>query len=902
MKMTIGWLHIVTACLCSWASDLCIAADKEKFWSFRPLVQVKAPDEGTAWSKHPIDRFLFKKMQENSLLPNLEASRRILIRRMSFDLIGLPPTSEEVDAFVRDDSSDAFEKVMERLLASPHYGERWGRHWLDLARYTDKTAKWLNSTASAWLYRDWVVQAFNRDLPYNEFVIMQLANDLVPHSDPKNNAALGFLGLSPTYWKELRLPPEIIKTTVADEWEERMDAIGRTFLGLTLGCARCHDHKTDPLTQADYYAIAGVFASVRIADRPIIKEELWAPVTKARKKVAALEKEMAELKKKKGDEQTVVSVVRAPEFPETYSAAIAKLKPAIHTPLNTTPQNLVLEKGTQVSSDNFGTFKSGRMHGEVKTLDNAYALSFWFRNDLLNSARPITAYLFSRGPNANSAAIGDHFGIGGTHSKFDGVLFLFNGDRAKVSLRGKTVITPGTWNHVVLIRSDSRVKVFLNGETKPELEGKIKLTATESKKFFIGGRNDRFALLSGRMAHFTFFDREITTEEALKLHAASGQPKGPKTEPKESVKPVIAKTEPHSKIENLRKQIEAIKSNTPHYDMPLVNGVDEAALFVNPAKGKHGTTLDYTVGKGRNLAIHVRGNPNVTGAIMPRRFLNVFPGKDGKARRLKKGSGRLELAEAIVNEAAPLAARVIVNRVWQHHFGRGLVPTPSELGFSGEPPSHPELLNDLTARFVKSGWSIKWLHREIIRSAAWKQSIPSTHAQKLDPDNQLLSHMNRRRLDVEAWRDAMLQVSGKLDLKLGGEPMELNSAKNNRRTIYGTIHRRELNQMLSIHDFPDPTAHAPSRSQTITPLQQLFSLNGPFIQWQAEALAANLIKAESNTNERVNIAYKKLFQRTARKSELELARGFLDQRKDLVAAWTEYAHALLASNEFLFIE
>ncbi|SVB88547.1 uncharacterized protein METZ01_LOCUS241401, partial [marine metagenome] len=464
----------------------------------------------------------------------------------------------------------------------------------------------------------------------------------------------------------------------------------------------------------------------RIADRPIMKEELWAPVTKARKKVAALEKEMAELKKKKGDEPTIVAGVTAPEFPETYSSAIAKLKPALHAPLNTAPKNLELEEGAQVSSDNFGAFKSGRMHGELKMLDHAYALSFWFRNDLPNNARPITAYLFSRGPNGNSAAIGDHFGIGGTHSKFDGVLFLFNGDKARASLRGKTVIAPGTWNHVVLIRTGDRLKIYLNGMPTPEIDGKIEATAPDSKDIFLGARNDKFSPLLGRMAHFTFFDRAITTEEALKLHTASGQPKGPKTEPKENTKPVIPKTKPNSKTENLANQIEAIKRNTPHYDMPMVNGVVEAALFVNPRRnGTHGTTLDYTVGKARDLAIHKRGNPNVTGEIIPRRFLNIFPAEDGEVRRLKKGSGRLELAEAIVNEAAPLTARVIVNRVWQHHFGRGLVPTPSELGFSGEPPSHPELLNDLTARFVKSGWSIKWLHREIIRSAAWKQSIQS---------------------------------------------------------------------------------------------------------------------------------------------------------------------------------
>ncbi|HIL24192.1 MAG TPA: DUF1553 domain-containing protein, partial [Verrucomicrobia bacterium] len=468
----------------------------------------------------------------------------------------------------------------------------------------------------------------------------------------------GFLGLSPTYWKELQLPPEIIKTTVADEWEERMDAVGRTFLGLTLGCARCHDHKFEPVTQADYYAIAGVFASVRIADRPTMKAELWAPIAKARAKVTALEKQLAELKKKK---------------PKDVKAQSAKLT----------------------------------------------------------------------------------------------------------------------------------------------------------------------------------------------------------------------------------MQIAVIKKITPHYNVPMVSGVAEAALFVNPAKGKHGTTLDYTVGKARDLAIHKRGNPNTTGAVVPRRFLGVFPVKAGKPRRFERGSGRLDLAEAMVEEAAPLAARVIVNRVWQHHFGRGLCPTPSELGHSGEAPTHPVLLNDLGARFVKNGWSLKWLHREILQSATWQQSIQNPAAQKTDPANEHLARMNRRRLDVEAWRDAMLHASGQLDTSIGGEPQDLDAKDNRRRTLYGAIHRREPNQFLRIHDFPDPTAHAPTRPQTITPLQQLFTLNGRFIHRQAEALAASLMK-QKGTETRIIAAHQKLFQRSPRKAELNIAIAFLAEND--VAAWSQYAHALLAGNEFQFID
>jgi hypothetical protein len=407
--------------------------------------------------------------------------------------------------------------------------------------------------------------------------------------------------------------------------------------------------------------------------------------------------------------------------------------------------------------------------------------------------------------------------------------------------------------------------------------------------------------MKGRLAHMAFFNHAVTTNEAQQLHAASGQPKGPITEPKDSATPTVAKTNPEEQIEKLTSEIAAIKENTPHYDVPMVSGVAEAALFVNPAKGKHGTTLDYKKGEARNLAIHKRGNPNVTGKVVPRRFLSAFPMKAGKPRRFERGSGRLDLAEAMVEEAAPLAARVIVNRVWQHHFGRGLCPTPSELGHSGEAPTHPVLLNDLAARFVKNGWSLKWLHREILQSATWQQSIHNPTAQKADPANEHLARMNRRRLDVEAWRDAMLHASGQLDLTLGGEPQDLDAKDNRRRTLYGTIHRREPNQFLRIHDFPDPTAHAPTRPQTITPLQQLFALNGPFIHRQAEAFATQLMK-QKGTEVRITAAHQKLFQRAPREAELKIAIAFLVGKENEAAAWTQYAHALLVSNEVQFIE
>jgi hypothetical protein len=413
------------------------------------------------------------------------------------------------------------------MLANPHYGERWARHWLDLARYVDQTPDWLDSTKYSYLYRDWVVQALNEDMPYDRFVVRQLATDFLPECEPKDRVALGFIGLSPTYFKELQLPPEIIKTTVADEWEEHVDAIGRTFLGLTLACARCHDHKSDPITAQDYYALAGVFASVKLSELPTMTDEFWKPVEKARAAVASLEKQIKELAKKK-------------------------------------PKD-------------------------------------------------------------------------------------------------------------------------------------------------------------------------------LKEQTAAMQAK-----------------------------IDAIKAGTPHYNMQMANAVEEAALFVVNKEKEHGTKLDYKMGMARDLELMKRGNPNDLGESVPRRFLSAFPSKTGLPRKFNTGSGRLELAQAIVEDAAPLTARVMVNRVWKHHFGRGLVDTPSEFGNLGEAPTHPELLDDLAGRFMEHGWSLKWLHREILNSATWQQSSVAAESEKRDPENKLYARMLRRRLDWEAWRDAILSATGQIDLKMGG--------------------------------------------------------------------------------------------------------------------------------------
>jgi hypothetical protein len=640
-------------------------------WSFLPLRDVTAPAvHDSAWVQTRIDQFILAKLEAASVAPAGPASPRVLVRRLYFDLHGLPPSPEELARWeARLTAGDqpraaVVAELVDALLASPHYGERWGRYWLDLARYTDVTPDYLDNSASAWLYRDWVVQALNEDLPYDEFVKRQLAVDQMPGHTPEERHALGFLGLSPTYFKELKLPPEIIKGTVADEWEEHVDAIGRTFLGLTLACARCHDHKSDPITAQDYYALAGVFASVRITPVPTMTDELWAPVAKAREEVAKIEKDRDALKKK---------------------------KPA--------PEDL-----------------------------------------------------------------------------------------------------------------------------------KAQLDAFE-------------------------------------------------------------------------KKIAAIKEATPHYNVPMANGVEDAALYVISAGEGLGTKLDYHPGQARDLELQKRGNPNQTGDVVKRRFLSAFPSKNGEPREFTQGSGRLELAQALLEDAAPLTARVIVNRVWQHHFGRGLVATPSEFGNLGDPPTHADLLDDLTTRFIAHGWSLKWLHREILLSAAWQQDSAAPKSEQSDPENRLLARMSRRRLDIEAWRDAMLTASGLLDPKLGGPSESLAAETNHRRTLYGTVNRDELDPMLRINDFPEPSAHSPTRPETSTPLQMLFALNSSFLQQQSDALGARLEhEAAHSVPDRVRYAYSLCYQRSPTARELEIATRFFAGREEDSKVWSEYAQALLAGNEMLFID
>ncbi len=621
-----------------------------QFWSFQPVRKPVAPPvKDAAWVKTDVDRYILARLEAEGLRPAAPADKRTLIRRATFDLTGLPPTPDEIDTFLQDDSPDAFAKVVERLLKSPHHGECWARHWLDVARYAEDQAHTfgVKPNTQAFRYRDWVIEAFNSDMPYDLFVKRQIAADLMEGNDPgayEQRAALGFFGLGAQYYKDNSCVPKAL----ADELDDRMDTLGRGLLGLTVACARCHDHKFDPIPTQDYYSLAGVFSSCKLADLPMVPKAEADRYAEAQKPILECDKRLKELQKAE--------------------------------------------------------------------------------------------------------------------------------------------------------------------KSKPSADGK-------------------------------------------------------------------------QRVKEMQAELEKLKKSAPPAP-PMAHALAEAA----PA----------------DMHVYVRGNPAQQGDVAPRRFLRVLAGDDPP--HFTKGSGRLELANDIASKDNPLTARVIVNRVWAWHFGRGIVGTPSNFGQLGERPTHPELLDDLAARFVENGWSLKWLHREIMLSATYQQSSEaSPKARETDPDNRLLSHVNRRRLEVEAYRDALLMVSGQLDQSFGGPTVDLSSAQDRRRTVYCKVSRHELNGLLRLFDFPDANITSERRTVTTVPQQQLFVLNSPFVIAQAKALAARVAGKGRDDTERVRTAYLLAYGRPATDAELALARRYLASKddsaeKNALTRWERYAQALLAANEFLYVD
>ncbi len=769
-----------------------------QFWAFQaptksPLPKVK----DTAWPKRDIDHFILADLEKRQLKPVGPATRRELLRRASFGLTGLPPTPEVMAAFLKDDSPGAFATVVDRLLASPHYGERWARFWLDVARYAeDKALAFVNTRPHAYRYRDWVVQALNSDMPYDRFLRLQLAGDLVsdPGPDPfAKLAGLGFQGLGAEYHRG-----SVTAQVIADELDDRIDTLTRGLLGLTVACARCHDHKYDPIPTRDYYSLAAAYNGSDLVERPLAA----APIVERFK---AWEKQAKDAEAKLN--QWLQEQARA-----GTKAAVAEggryLKAAW--------QVRVLQQH-KVATDLAAVARSHALH----PLFLERAVKFLEQGKFDKHDPAVKAWL-AVAQKAN----------------------------ATVPPEQNKVAVPAELNKATddLQREIRSALMQLNAKAPPNLLQTLWLNPNTI--FFVSEKEAP----------------QFLPEAAQKEYSQR-----------------------QAELARLRK------------DAPPA-----------PPMGH------VIAGGGTAMRVYKGGNVERVGEPAPPGYLRVLlpdsprpPGEGSGVREAGKPADkftRLELAEAIASPRNPLTARVIVNRVWHYHFGRGIVGTPSNFGSLGDRPTHPELLDTLAVRFMENGWSLRWLHREIMLSRAYQlgsASVPMS-AEK-DPENQYLWRHLPRRLDFEAWRDSWLAVSGRLDRTRGGPSLDLNQAANVRRTLYAKISRVEPNALLVLFDFPDANVTSDRRTVTTVPQQQLFVLNSEFTIETAKAFAKRLEKAAPREEERITLAFRLAYGREPSDIEKRASEEFLREARtprptDRLNAWEQFAQAILASNEFLWVD
>lgn len=776
---------------------------RAEHWAFRKVEKAPAPPViHQAWVRSPIDAFVLARLEAAALKPAPPAEKRLLIRRAFLDLIGLPPTPEQVSAFLADSSPGAFAAVVDRLLASTQYGERWGRHWLDVARYSDGLGGFLDndSLPEAWRYRDWVVAALNQDLPYNAFVKAQIAGDLIS-SSPEAGIATGFFAVGPTYNSDGG-DPEAQAQAQAETLADRVDSLTRAFLGLTAACARCHDHKFDPISVRDYYGLAGIFNNTKVALLPIVSQET----------VQAYEAGQKAIKQQE----------------ETLRAAVAMAQ-----------ERITRERSRE-------------------------------------SARYLTALLDYHRTQPATA---------GTNE--------LNAFARKQSLN------PETMHHWVELLRDAAAK-----EKLPGLSAWFDTKAGDA-----GGVTNRDALVMQATAfqeHVNAAWDQLDTREVVYASALAST----KTdeERKKIAKPSLSNDD--------QKWAEILRKGPWRNDPYVAGNVEEREhlgrlkteleglkKFAPPSYAKAHRLAEAGT---NDMAVAIRGDLRRPGEPAPRRFLEIVAGRE--ALLFREGSGRRLLAEAVVDPGNPLTARVIVNRVWKHHFGQGLVRTPSNFGVMGEKPTHPELLDWLAATFVEEGWSLKALHRRILLSATWQMS--SRHdagAFAMDGENRLLWRMNPRKLEVESWRDSLLFVAGQLNTTLGGPSTE-HILESPRRTLYATVSRNgdrfASDEFLRLFDFPAPRVSSESRASSTVPQQSLFAMNSPFMMARSKSFAERLLKERSEDRARLERAYQLLYGRMPSPDETKLGLAFLagSTEGESKRRWESYAQVLLASQEFRQIQ
>ncbi len=834
-------------------------------WAFEPIrpTEQLIAELGDAHAEIPIenvsqgiDLFLEQPLTAAGLSYTPEVSQLQFIRRASFDLIGLPPTWNEVEAFVNDRSENARERLIDRLLESPRYGERWGRHWLDIARYADTHgggAIGFTTFPFSYTYRDYVIRAFNANLPIDRFVLEQIAADqLGLREDDPTLAGLGFLTVGMQFRND------------HDTIDDQIDVITRGLMGLTVTCARCHDHKFDAIPTSDYYALyATVSASQPCLELPVIGQAADPEAD------AAYRRQRADLERKLGDfvrDQSDVMRARLRMQVGLYLTEIAK----------GTGEFDVSMRFLSYRTDDIRPMVFNRWLAYLKEqTDQDPVFGPWVS---MQSWGPLSAEEFSkRGDEYLKVLTAEIDSSGRTADKVH-------------ALGGE----PPRWNSFIV---DALV------ERKPK--SLVDVAEVYGKVFTEEQRRWQHALIdaaaeaevTGTLIPDDRPEHQVInspTHRQLRHHLYA---RGTPFAIEDDQATILTNRTINDLINGKREAIHQLDLTSP--------GSPPRAMLMR--EDPH-PTASY---------VFLRGNPLARGEQVPARFLTALSSTEIK--KFPDGARRLALARAIVDSNNPLTARVLVNWTWQHHFGVGLVRTPDDFGTRGLPPTHPELLDYLADQFRRNGWSMKWLHRQILLTRAYRQgAVENETARRIDPENQLLWRMPRRRLDFEAMRDAMLAVSEELDVTMGGRPIDLIvSPAIPRRSVYGFINRDVVANLLSTFDTANPNACAAKRPETTVPQQTLFALNSEFIQDRAQRIAAVTQSfGEQGDATRVTALVQRVLGRNPSPEEIERAVRFLTEVRELGAvaagapaartdperAWVQLAHALLASNEFVFLD
>jgi hypothetical protein len=785
-------------------------------WAFQPIVRPPLPAVARAeWCATPIDNFVLKEQESNGLSPSAPADRRTLLRRASFDLLGLPPAAEEVEAFERDASPDAWRKVVDRLLASPHYGERWARHWLDVARYADTKGYVFAQERRypfSYTYRDYVVRAMNDDLPYDQFVSQQLAADCLPLGDDKRPlAALGFL----TVGRRFML-------NVHDIIDDRIDVVSRGLLGLTVTCARCHDHKFDPIPSADYYSLYGVFASsTEPEEEPLIcKPEETVGYEQFLQKKAELQKEVDDYR-----------AAKQHELEERFRSQAGDYL-----------AQLIRRQGEPPQEEPMISLSPGELRPQMVERWRRYVERPGASKDPVFAPWHALAALPAAEFAERAGAVIDGWASSGEAGQpVNGLI-----KQALVERRPASMLDVARLYGDLLATVDMQWTEACTATPAPE---RLSDPAAEELRLVLYGSESPVKLSDERAQRL--FDREARDH-----------------------------------LTALKRKVDEWVANSPAAP-PRAMALVDAPSPVEPH-------------------IFLRGNPGRPGEQVPRRFLAVL--SRGERRPFEHGSGRLELAQAIASRDNPLTARVLVNRVWLHHFGSSLVRTPSDFGVRSEPPSHPALLDWLAATFMDDGWSLKRLHRLILLSSAYQQaSDERPDCAAVDPENRLLWRMNRRRLDFESMRDGYLAVSGSLDGALGGRPIDIWAQPfSPRRSVYAYLDRQDLPGVFRVFDFANPDVSNDQRPRTTVPQQALFAMNSAFALEQVRRLAARPeVAGEADPARRVAALYRLVLQRPPTEPEIELALQFVAAspgESSKLSPLELLTQVLLSTNEFMFVD